>query len=47
MSFEGNEYEKDVDGRGASHFLADYLERWAYSSTGVFIGQQGNSHLDI
>ncbi|RVW59332.1 putative LRR receptor-like serine/threonine-protein kinase [Vitis vinifera] len=36
MSFEGNEYDKDVDGRGASHFLADYLERWAYSSTGVF-----------
>ncbi|KAL6311078.1 hypothetical protein AAG906_027112 [Vitis piasezkii] len=36
MSFEGNEYDKDVDGRGASHFLTDYLERWAYSSTGVF-----------
>lgn len=45
MEFEGNEYDKDQDGRGASHFLADYLERWAYSSTGVFIGKESTPYI--
>lgn len=45
MKFEGNEYDKDQDGRGASHFLADYLERWAYSSTGVFIGKESTPYI--
>ena len=45
MSFDGNEYDKDQDGRGASHFLEDYSERWAYSSTGVFIGNENTAYI--
>ncbi|GLT54533.1 hypothetical protein SLA2020_277250 [Shorea laevis] len=33
-NFEGNEYEKDLNPEGASHFSS--FEKWAYSSTGVF-----------
>lgn len=45
MQLEGDEYEADQDGRGPSHFHVDDSERWAYSSTGVFIGEEDTSYI--
>ncbi|XP_022136558.1 probable LRR receptor-like serine/threonine-protein kinase At1g53430 [Momordica charantia] len=39
MEVDGNEYEEDVTMGGKSNFLS-FSERWAYSSTGVFLGKE-------
>ncbi|KAK3424533.1 hypothetical protein EUGRSUZ_F01306 [Eucalyptus grandis] len=39
MSFDGNQYEDDSSPIGASAFSSS-LEKWAYSSTGVYMGAQ-------
>ncbi|KAF5948612.1 hypothetical protein HYC85_014569 [Camellia sinensis] len=39
-TFEGNEYEQDLATEGASYFFSS-SEKWAYSSTGVFMGKEG------
>ncbi|XP_034678460.1 probable LRR receptor-like serine/threonine-protein kinase At1g53440 [Vitis riparia] len=44
-TFKGKTYEKDNNDEGASQFFTDGIDKWAYSSTGVFIGNQGGSHL--
>ena len=44
-TFKGKTYEKDNDVEGASQFFTDSLDKWAYSSTGVFIGNRHGSHL--
>ncbi|CAL5342054.1 hypothetical protein CsSME_00026550 [Camellia sinensis var. sinensis] len=40
VAFEGNEYEQDLATEGASYFYSS-SEKWAYSSTGVFMGKEG------
>ncbi|KMZ75241.1 putative Kinase, partial [Zostera marina] len=40
VSFEGNEYDKDTSQIGSSRFNLDKSERWAYSSTGDFTGNE-------
>lgn len=44
MSFEGNEYEDDLNKEGGSHF-SSVSEKWAYSSTGVYMGKSEASYL--
>eukprot|EP00261_Vitis_vinifera_P031433 XP_019072676.1 PREDICTED: probable LRR receptor-like serine/threonine-protein kinase At1g53430 isoform X2 [Vitis vinifera] len=44
-TFKGKTYEKDNNVEGASQFFTDSLDKWAYSSTGVFIGNRHGSHL--
>ncbi|KAL6311069.1 hypothetical protein AAG906_026905 [Vitis piasezkii] len=44
-TFKGKTYEKDNNVEGASQFFTDGIDKWAYGSTGVFIGNQGGSHL--
>eukprot|EP00261_Vitis_vinifera_P031437 XP_019072680.1 PREDICTED: probable LRR receptor-like serine/threonine-protein kinase At1g53440 isoform X4 [Vitis vinifera] len=44
-TFKGKTYEKDNNVEGASQFFTDGIDKWAYSSTGAFIGNQGGSHL--
>lgn len=41
---EGNEYQRDLQGSGASQF-SDYSEKWGYSSTGVFLGNESAPYL--
>ncbi|KAI6687165.1 hypothetical protein NL676_023993 [Syzygium grande] len=38
MTFEGNQYEEDTSPNGPSVFSSSSSEKWAYSSTGVYIG---------
>lgn len=38
-TFEGNEYEEDLATEGPSYFYSS-SEKWAYSSTGVFTGNE-------
>ncbi|XP_030460953.1 probable LRR receptor-like serine/threonine-protein kinase At1g53430 [Syzygium oleosum] len=38
MTFEGNQYEEDTSPNGPSVFSSSSSENWAYSSTGVYIG---------
>ncbi|KAJ9183029.1 hypothetical protein P3X46_006948 [Hevea brasiliensis] len=40
MSFNNNEYEDDLTPGGASAFIS-VAEKWAYSSTGLFVGDDG------
>lgn len=42
LEYDGNEYEEDINPGGISHFLS-VSERWAFSTTGVFTG---NEHTD-
>ena len=44
-SKKGEKYEKDDGIEGASQFSVDSTDKWAYSSTGVFIGNRHGSHL--
>ncbi|KAH7512736.1 hypothetical protein FEM48_Zijuj12G0122100 [Ziziphus jujuba var. spinosa] len=37
VKFDGNEYEDDISSGSKSHFVS-VSEKWAYSSTGVFFG---------
>ncbi|XP_022981266.1 probable LRR receptor-like serine/threonine-protein kinase At1g53440 isoform X1 [Cucurbita maxima] len=39
MELDGNAYEEDVTLGGKSNFLS-FSDRWAYSSTGVFLGNE-------
>lgn len=39
MEHDGNQYEEDVTLGGKSNFLS-FSDRWAYSSTGVFLGKE-------
>ncbi|KAA8524026.1 hypothetical protein F0562_010543 [Nyssa sinensis] len=43
INFEGNEYEEDTATEGPAYFFAS-SEKWAYSSTGVFLGNGGASY---
>ncbi|XP_009772943.1 probable LRR receptor-like serine/threonine-protein kinase At1g53430 [Nicotiana sylvestris] len=43
-SFEGNEYKEDLANGGPSYFFTS-LDRWAFSSSGVFMGDQGASYI--
>ncbi|MCI06729.1 LRR receptor-like kinase, partial [Trifolium medium] len=38
--FDGNEYEADEHLRGISNFVPSASGKWAYSSTGVFLGNE-------
>ncbi|KAK7324509.1 hypothetical protein VNO77_28114 [Canavalia gladiata] len=38
--FEGNEYEDDSSLRGISTFVSSISGKWAYSSTGVYLGNE-------
>ncbi|KAF8006485.1 hypothetical protein BT93_K0703 [Corymbia citriodora subsp. variegata] len=38
MNFEGNEYEEDTNSIGPSIFTSSSSEKWAYSSTGLYLG---------
>ncbi|CAM8992052.1 unnamed protein product [Rhodiola kirilowii] len=40
VKYEGNEYEEDLTTTGPSHFVS-VGTKWAYSSTGVFVGNAG------
>ncbi|KAK3008781.1 hypothetical protein RJ639_014525 [Escallonia herrerae] len=42
--FEGNEYEADTDTNGPSYFFAS-SEKWAYSSTGLFMGNDRADYI--
>nr|CAN81779.1 hypothetical protein VITISV_034284 [Vitis vinifera] len=44
INYEGNDYERDLDGSGASHF-SDYSEKWGYSSTGVFTNNDDAAYV--
>ncbi|XP_040989135.1 probable LRR receptor-like serine/threonine-protein kinase At1g53430 [Juglans microcarpa x Juglans regia] len=44
MSFEGNEYVDDLSKEGGSHF-SSVSQKWAYSSTGVYMGKSEASYL--
>lgn len=37
LEHDGNEYEEDLTEGGAAHFVSS-AEKWAYSSTGVYMG---------
>lgn len=39
-SVDGNDYEEDLSNSGPSTFLSS-ANKWAYSSTGVFLGNEG------
>ncbi|KAF8035274.1 hypothetical protein BT93_C1332 [Corymbia citriodora subsp. variegata] len=38
MAFDGNQYEEDTNQNGPSIFSSSSSEKWAYSSTGVYMG---------
>ncbi|XP_059664217.1 probable LRR receptor-like serine/threonine-protein kinase At1g53430 [Cornus florida] len=42
-TFDGNDYEADLATQGPSYFYVS-SEKWAYSSTGVFMGNDGASY---
>ncbi|RVW42866.1 putative LRR receptor-like serine/threonine-protein kinase [Vitis vinifera] len=44
-TLKGRHMKKDNNVEGASQFFTDSLDKWAYSSTGVFIGNRHGSHL--
>ena len=44
-SKKGKKYEKDDGIEGASQFSIDSTNKWAYSSTGAFIGKTDHSYL--
>ena len=44
IKYEGNDYQWDLDGSGASHF-SEYSEKWGYSSTGVFSNAEDAPYL--
>lgn len=44
MSFQGNEYEEDTSPGSPSTFYANG-EKWAYSSTGAFLYNDGANYL--
>ncbi|XP_019072671.1 probable LRR receptor-like serine/threonine-protein kinase At1g53440 isoform X2 [Vitis vinifera] len=44
-TFKRKAYEKDDNVEGPSQFFTDSIDKWAYSSTGVFIGDEDGSHL--
>ncbi|KAL6311080.1 hypothetical protein AAG906_027153 [Vitis piasezkii] len=44
INYEGNDYERDLDGSGASHF-SDNSEKWGYSSTGVFTNNDAAAYV--
>ncbi|KAK2986545.1 hypothetical protein RJ640_004295 [Escallonia rubra] len=44
--FEGNEYEADTDTNGPSYFFAS-SEKWAYSSTGLFMGNDRADYITV
>ncbi|KAK3025478.1 hypothetical protein RJ639_041559 [Escallonia herrerae] len=44
VNFEGHEYEEDLTTTGPSYFLAN-SERWAYSSTGLFMGKDDANYI--
>ncbi|KAI6689604.1 hypothetical protein NL676_026432 [Syzygium grande] len=39
MTFEGNNYEEDTSPNGPSFFSSSSSEKWAYSSTGLYMGK--------
>ncbi|KAK4728031.1 hypothetical protein R3W88_032948 [Solanum pinnatisectum] len=43
-SFEGNDYEGDTTDRGPSYF-SSHSDRWAFSSSGVYVGLQEASYI--
>ncbi|XP_052207426.1 probable LRR receptor-like serine/threonine-protein kinase At1g53430 isoform X4 [Diospyros lotus] len=43
ITFEGNEYEEDLATEGPSYFFPS-SQKWAYSSTGVFMGKSDASY---
>ncbi|KAL8087886.1 putative LRR receptor-like serine/threonine-protein kinase At1g53440 [Apium graveolens] len=45
--WEGNEYEEDSVGQGPSYFSAYSSEKWAYSSTGLFLNNDKASFVAI
>jgi hypothetical protein len=44
MNLEDNEYEQDLNPEGAAHFSSS-LEKWAYSSTGVYTSNEDASYI--
>ncbi|KAK6134968.1 hypothetical protein DH2020_031287 [Rehmannia glutinosa] len=44
-SFEGNEYEENLSDQGPSHF--ESTDRWAYSSTGTYMGNDRGRFIAI
>ncbi|KAF8035272.1 hypothetical protein BT93_C1330 [Corymbia citriodora subsp. variegata] len=40
MTFDGNEYEEDTNPSGPSIFSSSSSEKWAYSSTGLYVGNE-------
>ncbi|XP_019443853.1 PREDICTED: probable LRR receptor-like serine/threonine-protein kinase At1g53440 [Lupinus angustifolius] len=45
IKFEGNVYEADLDHRGPSTFFLSNTGQWAYSSTGVFVGNAASDYV--
>ncbi|XP_038898936.1 probable LRR receptor-like serine/threonine-protein kinase At1g53440 isoform X2 [Benincasa hispida] len=45
MEVDGNEYEEDATPGGKSNFLS-ISDRWAYSSTGVFLGDENANYRE-
>lgn len=45
MEVDGNEYEEDVTPGGKSNFIS-FSDRWAYSSTGVFLGDENANYRE-
>ncbi|RVW42886.1 putative LRR receptor-like serine/threonine-protein kinase [Vitis vinifera] len=45
ITSKGDKYEKDDGIEGASQFSIDSTNKWAYSSTGAFIGKTDHSYL--
>ena len=45
ITSKGKKYEKDDGIEGASQFSIDSTNKWAYSSTGAFIGKTDHSYL--
>uniref|UniRef100_A0A7N0SY13 non-specific serine/threonine protein kinase n=1 Tax=Kalanchoe fedtschenkoi TaxID=63787 RepID=A0A7N0SY13_KALFE len=43
VSYDGNEYEEDLTTTGPSHFVS-VGTKWAYSSTGVFLGKANSPY---
>ncbi|TYK27871.1 putative LRR receptor-like serine/threonine-protein kinase [Cucumis melo var. makuwa] len=46
MEVDGNEYEEDATPGGKSNFLS-FSDRWGYSSTGVFLGDENANYRAI
>ncbi|KAK4492967.1 hypothetical protein RD792_000294 [Penstemon davidsonii] len=43
VNFDGNEYDENASDQGPAHFESN--DRWAYSSTGIFMGDGGRSFV--